>query len=74
MNPWVFTLPHGEGKELNLDSLAYEESNDFFEENNHPGRYEDRKVQHVLVWQQNLSGGCFDVPFVNYYFCMLVTC
>ena len=44
MNPWVYTLPHGEGKELDLDSLTYDASSDFFEENNHPGRYEDKKV------------------------------
>ena len=44
MNPWVYTLPRGEGKELNLDLLTYKDSNDFFEENNHPGRYEDKKV------------------------------
>eukprot|EP00731_Ephydatia_muelleri_P006990 Em0003g1238a len=66
MNPWVFTLPHGEGKELNLESLAYEESNDFFEENNHPGRYEDRKL-HLqglinLADNRNEDGGFIVVP------------
>ena len=48
MNPWIYTLPHGEGKELNLDLLTYKDSNDYFEENNHPGRYEDRKVAGIF--------------------------
>ena len=25
MNPWVYTLPHGEGKELDMDSLTYKD-------------------------------------------------
>ena len=51
MNPWVYTLPHGKGKELSMDSLTYEDSSNWFEENNHPGQYEDKKVRCVqMCW------------------------
>lgn len=46
MNPWVYTLPRGEGaEEFDTNSLKYEYLDDFIEENNHPGRMEDGQVQ-----------------------------
>jgi hypothetical protein len=45
MNPWVYTLPRGDGSgEFDVESLEYEVSDAFIEENNHPGRMEDGKV------------------------------
>ena len=46
MNPWVYTLPLGEGtNERDVESLEYEYLDDFIEENNHPGRMEDGQVR-----------------------------
>ena len=46
MNPWVYTLPRGEGaEEFDVESLEYEIPDAFIEENNHPGRMEDGQVQ-----------------------------
>ena len=49
MNPWIYTLPHGEGlNEFDVDTLDYSYPQDFIMENNHPGRLEDGKVSHYL--------------------------
>lgn len=51
MNPWTYTLPRGEGAdEFDVDTLVYEYTDDFIEENNHPGRMEDGQVQHLLYY------------------------
>lgn len=45
MNPWVYTLPRGDGlDEFDVESLEYEVPDTFIEENNHPGRMEDGQV------------------------------
>ena len=46
MNPWVYTLPRGDGsEEFDVESLEYEIPDAFIEENNHPGRMEDGQVR-----------------------------